>query len=556
MRLLTKKKRKSSRQGQVVTKRIGGDTVRRHTGAESIRAFPRDSFSKRLQYFFGHPASNRVRKYSRYPIKPRLQRSRVTLGSSSVWIIRIVAVFATVECLFQFLLSNSLPNESLRASTLTTNTEKSEQVDRLSSAVSSVVNETSNQMTHNRHLKVPQKEAFPPLDPVQVFEEWKSYHSVHSLRRLPSLEGRNFILANFGCPMQLGSQSTDFVDSLLIAIATNRTLLFKYGGIAGWVRKGQNSKENCCKILRRADWIPLYEEFENQLPDVYRIERETFNDRDQNWTFHHRVNSGQPAHSDISSHTLVEIPRLWTLAPSIGAWGGLSDLRNKYASAYISDMFNLAQPLRIQKRIRKLYREDIYFLYGMLFWRSFSLTEELVQSVHGSAVPTNSSLFSIAVHSRHSSSNEDGSNVNKEMTCIHQLIDNYSDGKPCQTYIMSDRPLTVDTLSARVRAETNCTVVHVLDYSGFVSGDGNVEHGEFAGAGFLQDLVVVGVARSGFVRERRSSTSFVASYIEYHRRMQQWSTSGARQSERLLECCSWGIEPRPLIFWSHFCKNK
>ena len=396
------------------------------------------------------------------------------------------------------------------------------------------------------------------LDPVIAFEEWKSQHSVQALQndRNHLLQDRKFIVANFGCPMQLGIQSTDFVDSLLIAIATNRTLLFRYGGIFKWIKEGQNSYENCTRILQPADWMPVYEDYQHLLVDddgeqheIYQIERETFSDRDKQKVLHTNVDRGERVHSDISEHVVVQMPRLWTLAPSTGAWQGLTDLRNKYASAYISEMFGLP-PLQLQEHVRKLYREDIYFLYGMLFWRSFSLTDELIESVSESIIPTNSSFFSIAVHSRHASISDDGTNVDSELNCIHQFLDKFNtEGKPCQTFLMSDRPVTVEAITERVQAETSCSVHHVQEYKRFAVGNGNTEHGKFAGAGFLQDLYIVGVARDGFVRRRRSSTSFVASYMEYHRRMDDWNASGTRQSPRMHECTEhMDIEPQPDIF--------
>ena len=376
----------------------------------------------------------------------------------------------------------------------------------------------------------------PPLEPIQVFEEWKSHHSAQALRKAPSLKGRKFILAKFACPMQTGIQGTDYVGAVLMAVATNRTLMYQYNGIRGWILSGQNSQEKCERILRRADWIPLWEEFKDQLPKKPTRVNRTYYDEKNMTEMYYRIDNGLPVHEDISNVTFLEAPRLWDIGLNGGYFRGLLNLRTKYASTYVSEMFGFDPPFHKQERMEKLHKEGLLFLFGMFFWQSFSLTDELLESVRDDMVVANSSVFSFGMHSRHSSNKEDGVDVSSENKCIDKLVDELRDGRPCLAYLMSDRETTKAAVGKYVQTRHNCTVVTVSGYSAQASKKGLAEHGRFAGAGFYQDLAVVGHAESGFVSKRRSSSEFVALYMEYRRRKSLWESQGIRESKQMKVC--------------------
>ena len=374
--------------------------------------------------------------------------------------------------------------------------------------------------------------SFPELDPVQVFKEWRTHHSAQALRGSIVLKDRKFIVAKFSCPQQVGVQAADYAAALLLAIATNRTLLYTYDGIRKWIEGGQNAPEVCDHILRRAEWIPLYVDHRSQLPGVQRVNA-SFSGIEE---LQSRIDKGLSLHEDISDKALVEIPRLWELGARPGYWRGLMDLRDVYASSYISDMFGLDPPLHLRSSTHKLYKEGIHYLFGMLFWESFALTEELVESVRNDVVVPNASFFSVGVHSRHPSNRDDGTDVSDEIACINKLVRTLGNGRPCLAYLMSDRQETVRRISKHVQIAHNCTVVLASQRESANGTEHVDEHGAFAGAGYFQDLVVVGQADSAFISKRRSSTSLVAEFMEYRRRQKMWKSDGTRESSRMGEC--------------------
>lgn len=377
----------------------------------------------------------------------------------------------------------------------------------------------------------------PPLEPVQVFNEWKAYHSAAALENSSSLADRKFILADFSCPQQVGVQAADYTVPLLLAIATNRTLLFRYDGFRKWINDGQNSQKVCGKILRRAGWIPLYNNYAAQLPLPQKINASFYEEKNLKPLFD-RIDRKAKVQEDMSEAVLVEIPRLWRLGSQPNYWHGLMDLRDHYAGTYISEMFGLtASPLQNQKRVHKLYVEGMHFLYGLLFFESFSLTDELLESVKDDLVTPNDSTFSFGVHARHPNQNDDGSNISGEVKCVDRLIQEKSAGRPCRAHLMSDRQTTVAELSSYVRTHYNCTIALVSRHiSAEMNADHVGEHGVASGSGYFQDLAVVGQAQSGFVSKRRSSTSLVAEYMEYNRKMRLWKQKGIREADPMPEC--------------------
>ena len=117
-----------------------------------------------------------------------------------------------------------------------------------------------------------------PLPPYRVFLEWREAHSVSALRSNP--HNRIFVVAQYACPREAGNIFHDYANALLLAIMTNRTLLWRYLKHKDWENLGLSTEEECNRILRRADWIPSYDEWKkelrqsnpykmpNELPDV------------------------------------------------------------------------------------------------------------------------------------------------------------------------------------------------------------------------------------------------------------------------------------------------
>jgi hypothetical protein len=377
---------------------------------------------------------------------------------------------------------------------------------------------------------------YPALDPVQIFEEWKLHHSKEALRRT-SLEGRKFIYASFSCPRRAGTLIHDFTNALLLAVATNRTLLYTYGGPPVYIRNGENHPDVCARILHRADWLPLYSDYENELPKAFKLE-------DSAQRIREMVDAGNVTTLD---HILISPShQWWGLDATADKWKGVTDLRDRYTSEYVTRLFGLETPLAQDDRVPRLYAEGPYFLFGMLFSQAFQMTEAILQSKEPDlpAAGQNDDYFSIGIHSRHTGNEGTGEDITREKACIDELL--LQTDKPCRIYIMSDRTTTLTKIAEYATSghDKHCeaimvtnrekTTIQVLD-----------EHGPFASAGYFQDLALVSQAQSASITRPRSSSALLVELMEYSRRTNAWKLDGTRELPDMLHCGMRSIHGRP-----------
>jgi hypothetical protein len=329
---------------------------------------------------------------------------------------------------------------------------------------------------------------FPVLDPVHVFEEWRSYHSAEALRKSPSLKDRKFILAEFQCPHQVGILAAKYTSQLLMAVVTNRTLLFRYNGFAGWESRGMSTEEVCYSLVRRNDWIPLYDEFKHHLPanttttvlNTTSLFDDAFRDSIDQGKY-----DGNSVTEDISAEVLIYGER-FGFNNGKNTWF-LDDYTNVYLSTFITDAFGFDSPVREQGRVQKLYKEGILFLYGLLFFESFHFTDKLLESVREYMVVPDASVVSIGIHSRHSSDSEDGSDISRDTTCIDALMKTGLGRHSCRVYLMSDRQVTIDKVSVYTQEKYNCSIVTVRNRpTDSNASQFKLEHGANAGVGYFQ----------------------------------------------------------------------
>ena len=451
---------------------------------------------------------------------------------------------------------------------------------------SSLFVDEADDPSHNRTDQVVQR---IPL-PLQIFQTWQTQHSAAVLRTESPAQlahQRRYLHAIFSCPRQAGIHMADYTTTLLLAVATNRTLLLEYNSLGLWLQQGQNAPAICQRILQRADWIPDYHEIAAKLVESHPYntttttatihwmegthyqtgKRQHPNNNNSNNQQHHyhtasriqdivdRVDQNLSVHDDISAHTIIHPFRLWGLGVGNTAahyFAGRLDLRDVYAGTYFSQTFGLqsSSPAQLllhrQKRIHDLYAEGMAFLYGMLWAESFRFTTQLLQSVESLLVPPPTSSknnnpqdqevhFSIALHSRHAETTDTGANVQPELQCVQQLLQKHNtQHRPCRLYLMSDRTATVQAmLSSSANATTGCTVVRVVTHDDALHNTTSTtrtnnnrlaEHGPFAGAGYFQDLAVVSQARSGFCAKRRSSSAVIYELMAYRGRMEHCKT--------------------------------
>jgi hypothetical protein len=119
---------------------------------------------------------------------------------------------------------------------------------------------------------------------LQAMEQYKSWHSVEALKQSLSssddadLKKRRYAIGFYSCPQQLGNRMHQFMNSLLWAILTNRTLLVKYYDyetcqlfngtpfhIEGFddltCNDYNNQERDCNAFLQTSSWLPKFEEW-------------------------------------------------------------------------------------------------------------------------------------------------------------------------------------------------------------------------------------------------------------------------------------------------------
>jgi hypothetical protein len=295
------------------------------------------------------------------------------------------------------------------------------------------------------------------LPPRQVLKDYKEWHSHESLLRQP--ENRKFVIGYYSCPLQAGNRLHDFFNSLIAAIATNRTLLWKYydketcskfgGSIDPAICKNANTEAACSGVLKRASWIPSFDEWAPML----NITTDDVGQRNG-----HLGGDRKKVRDQLKSRVFNVMQMVYQ--------------QNAF-------QFNFIASASDRDIVRKMYSETRDFLYGMLFRETFRLLPEWITPEFG--IDASANTFSIGLHSRHEEDSMDGTDVAAETECLERVLskrrtheDRHSS---CKVFIMSDRVATLELLAAYLKTK-NCTAVIASHEE---STSFHAEHGPFAG---------------------------------------------------------------------------
>jgi len=408
------------------------------------------------------------------------------------------------------------------------------------------------------------------LSPMTVMTRYISEHSQHQLKleyrqhRQLLLE-RRYLVASYSCPIESGNRLHRFMNGLLWAILTNRTLLWRY---QNYDVCEEYVEENCANeyhrdliigpsdcqgLLERSPWIPSYEEWKDKLLLI------------------HGTN-----YSSISSSSEENVPLVRaTISSSKKKKGPIDNTSLPYDGTFSEELFWILTGKQVElnpgeiltvtpsnktehlmknenlERLEALRSEGAIFLYGMLFESMFTLDpsldppKELLHYKDNSTTPTawtgiragnnsdngnppftatvdpaNLPTKTIFVHSRHISKGMENYTWPDQL-CLKKFMEvsfEYSNHTnhtqqqqprpPCHVYVMSDRPFTVDRLHATIKEVTHCTSSsrnQSLINEG--SESFRAEHGPRAGRGFWEDLALAVHSRHGmiaFVMNRRA----------------------------------------------------
>ena len=330
------------------------------------------------------------------------------------------------------------------------------------------------------------------LPPVQVVKQYQQWHSQGSLERAP--DNRRFAIGYYSCPREAGNRLHRFFNDLIFAMATNRTLLWKYQDD----KFVENTPEDCEQVLGRGAWLPSYAVWAPRLslgPAVH-------------------LHSDNPVPLDATESRVVALP----------------DIRHPWPP-FITGNGLRTSPA--QERARSLFAEGRWFLYGLLFRETFRFQPAVLPPPppRGREKHASGPDFSIALHSRHFGVDNDGSNVTHERDCLDRLLAARPPHAQCRVYVMVDRAATLQHLRAFLTSR-GCGAVAVSH----TAAANHKDNGPFSGAPYIQDLASASRARHALVLSEHSSGSYLLNEIvEYDRAMEGWHTG--RYPPRRLPVC-------------------
>ena len=405
-------------------------------------------------------------------------------------------------------------------------------------------------------LRTNEPSSFPFEAVDDVWRLWQQYQQEHSVDALQKeiREGdgglssqwkniashyndtRRFAVGYYSCPLQAGNRLHHFMNSLIWAVITNRTLLWKYYDrdtcqvvgrmYASGICQAANHETDCRSVLKRAEWLPGLDEWKlsynlsTPVPLSY-------------WTTHpaqpqHRLwFPGAEHHAGLAVSTplrFVDFPQMLGQDSSI-----VLHLNGQ-------PRLELLPTKESQIRAKRLFGAGVDYLYGMLFSESFAFQPAIsvppVSATHADSpmfIPNNSTTIRIVMHSRHTKASDDGSSIHRETLCLQNILRanhhiHQMHEPNCQVILLSDRSMTLQNLALHLQERYPACDVLVIPHNSSAGLSFSEEHGPFAGVGFYQDLAMVAnqtilttpVQQVAFVgSKRRSSSQLIREIMTY-----------------------------------------
>eukprot|EP00547_Thalassionema_nitzschioides_P006976 CAMPEP_0194204608 /NCGR_PEP_ID=MMETSP0156-20130528/4079_1 /TAXON_ID=33649 /ORGANISM="Thalassionema nitzschioides, Strain L26-B" /LENGTH=540 /DNA_ID=CAMNT_0038930663 /DNA_START=227 /DNA_END=1849 /DNA_ORIENTATION=- len=423
--------------------------------------------------------------------------------------------------------------------------------------------------------------------PNQILTQYMEWHSEEALLLDYRKQRRRnfFVIGHYSCPYQAGNRLNHFFNDMKWAIITNQTLLWKYYDYSTCVEmessdiryngtsmkhcRHDTTEADCGRILRRATWIPSFDEWapkllrnEDNYPrddktssllnnSIHRMHFSNFPSKNE-W---HVVDNDYST-STINHHQRQQSRIRITQYPIMVS----SESFINQTDYYHLELLNTTQS---RERAIQLESLGINYLYGMFYRELFTLTsaiknqnekpatEKTTPQQPSSLSPDRSSvningdtnedrtadnhiIFSIGLHSRHVIANQKVRGVGREEECLKEMLQYKQTHQSCTVYVMSDRTWSKRKMSRLFLANYNCTV-QTLDHDGSKSistTSFSEEHGPMAGRAFFEDLDFVAKnTYNAFISiGKGTSSQMIYSVIEYDRYMEAF-----RKKKRLDE---------------------
>jgi hypothetical protein len=380
----------------------------------------------------------------------------------------------------------------------------------------------------------------PKLAVLKLWDDYKSQHSNERLmeewehhQRTGTTTNRNFTIGFYSCPLQAGNRLHHFLNAMMWAVITNRTLLWNYYDTESCHRVGKgfsrnicgalNTEQECSPILERAPWIPsshwlnTFNLVENQPPEQLPLwSIIPANTKSRNWK------KGSEKYQGLADTTKS---RVVIFDQVFGPQSASALLKNKI------NRETLLLTDQGRERAVSLLSNGVEFLLGLLFRESFALRDDILPTsfLVDDTTPTDTlgnksysfatDHLTFALHSRHWTEIDDGSKIGGEVMCLEKMLENTSQAKSCKVFLMSDRPKSLQALTSYLHGRNDsCRAVVVANHTQGKSW--TKEHGAFAGAGFFQDLYMASHARHGLAARHASSFNLVREIAEYDSHME------------------------------------
>jgi hypothetical protein len=388
----------------------------------------------------------------------------------------------------------------------------------------------------------------PRLAVLRIWDEYKTQHSnarlleeyEHELASHPRTQtNRNFAIGFYSCPQQAGNRIHPFLNAMLWAVITNRTLLWNYydrescfhvgKGFGKHVCLAANTEPECSRILDRAPWIPTSQwlnAFQIQLRDDSEPELLSMWSTHAKDLHHRKWEQGDEKHQGLADTT-----ESWVVI--FNQMFGTESARALQNKTYREQLL-LTDEAR--ERAVSLLSNGPEFVLGLMFRESFAFRDEILPTFLMSGntyapttmtstlrANTSSSLVStdhltFALHSRHQLPEDDGSKIDAEVQCLEKMLAKAPRAQSCHVFLMSDRPKTLEALTVYLQRNHSYCQGVVANHS---QGQGlSGEHGPFAGVGFYQDWYMASHARHGLMARASTAFALVWELVEYDRHME------------------------------------
>ena len=227
------------------------------------------------------------------------------------------------------------------------------------------------------------------------------------------------------------------LNHLVLALLTNRTLV--------WAFDPNFDPELCDQVLHRSNWIAPSTTYQAAQQYSFRQRAEllqacidvlnvTSVPHQTQYACMDRL-AAAPAGtaallgSSVEDHQVIEFQMVFgCIVMEIPGWQARFDMRVPTCADYVRALFPTELPPQTDddgdddNRIDKLYKYGLDYLYGMVFRHAFRMTEALTDSIGTTTAPVDADAFSVAIHTRHPQTRQDGTQVERETACLDRVL--------------------------------------------------------------------------------------------------------------------------------------